>query len=111
MIDVYDVGAGRVARQPRRPFFAGIGSGRVDDGIVDGMKCDERGNIWVTGPGGIWVIDPSGEHLGVIQVPEATANLAWGGDDWHTFYVTASTGLYAIRTLVGPRREPYMTTR
>ena len=91
-----------------RMFFEGIGSGVVEGGLADGMKCDERGNVWVTGPRGIWVISAAGEHLGTVLVPEHTANLAWGGDDWHTLYVTASTSLYAIRTIVGPRREPYM---
>jgi gluconolactonase len=107
LIDVYDV-ARDGSLGSRRAFFAGIGSGRDDDGVVDGIKCDERGNVWVTGPGGIWVISPAGEQLGVIRVPEQTTNLAWGGDDWRTLFVTASTGLYAIGTLVGPRREPFM---
>lgn len=91
-----------------RMFFEDVGSGVVEDGVVDGMKCDELGNVWVTGPGGIWVISADGEHLGTILVPENTANLTWGGDDWHSLYVASSTSLYAIRTLVGPRGEPYM---
>ena len=61
-------------------FFEGVGSGVIEEGIPDGMKCDERGNIWVTGPGGIWVISAAGEHLGTILVPENTGNLTWGGD-------------------------------
>jgi gluconolactonase len=91
-----------------RLFFEGIGSGVIEEGIPDGMKCDERGNIWVTGPGGIWVISADGEHLGTIMVPENTGNLAWGGEDWHTLFIPSSTSLYSIRTIVGPRREPYM---
>jgi gluconolactonase len=91
-----------------RMFFEGIGSGVIEEGIPDGMKCDEHGNIWVTGPGGIWVISAAGEHLGTILVPENTGNLAWGGEDWHTLFVPSSTSLYSIRTIVGPRREPYM---
>ncbi len=106
-IDVYDVGAdGSLAN--RRSFFKGVGTGVIEEGIPDGMKCDERGNIWVTGPGGIWVISVQGELLGVIEVPENTGNLTWGGEDWHTLYIPSSTSLYTIRTLVGPRREPYM---
>jgi len=73
------------------------------------MKCDERGNIWVTGPGGVWVISAAGEHLGTILVPENTGNMTWGGDDWHTLFIPSSTSLYSIRTIVGPRREPYMS--
>jgi gluconolactonase len=91
-----------------RMFFEGVGTGEIEKGIPDGMKCDERGNIWVTGPGGIWVVSSSGEHLGVILVPENTGNLTWGDEDWHTLYIPSSTSLYTIRTIVGPRREPYM---
>ena len=91
-----------------RMFFEGVGSGVIEEGIPDGMKCDERGNIWVTGPGGIWVISAAGEHLGTILVPENTGNLTWGGEDWHTVYIPSSTSLYSIRTIVGPRHEPYM---
>ena len=106
-IKVFDVAADG-SLSGGRMFFEGIGTGEIEKGIPDGMKCDERGNIWVTGPGGVWVISPAGEHLGVIEVPENTGNLAWGGEDWHTLYIPSSTSLYAIRTLVGPNREPYM---
>ena len=106
-IDVYDADADGFLSNGRR-FFSGIGSGVIEEGIPDGMKCDERGNVWVTGPGGIWVISPDGEHLGTIRVPENTGNLAWGGEDWHTLYIPSSTSLYGIKTIVGPRREPYM---
>ncbi len=107
-IDVYDVGdAG--ALENRRRFFSGVGSGVIEEGIPDGMKCDERGNVWVTGPAGVWVIDADGELLGVVEVPENTGNMTWGGADWHTLYIPSSTSLYAIETLVGPRREPYMS--
>ena len=58
-IKVYDVNAdGTLANG--RMFFEGIGTGVIEEGIPDGMKCDERGNIWVTGPGGVWVITPDG---------------------------------------------------
>ncbi|HEY7731056.1 MAG TPA: SMP-30/gluconolactonase/LRE family protein [Gaiellaceae bacterium] len=107
-INVYDVDDDGSLANERR-FFSGIGSGVIEEGIPDGMKCDERGNIWVTGPGGIWVISAAGEHLGVIEVPENTGNLTWGGEDWHTLYIPSSTSLYSIRTIVGPRREPYMS--
>ena len=91
-----------------RVFAEGIGSGVIEEGIPDGMKCDEQGNIWVTGPGGIWIISAGGEHLGVIKVPENTGNLTWGGEDWRTVFIPSSTSLYTIRSKVGPRREPYM---
>jgi gluconolactonase len=106
-IDVWDVGAGGSLSGKRR-FFEGIGDGTIEKGIPDGMKCDERGNIWVTGPGGVWVISAAGEHLGVVEVPEGVGNLTWGGEDWHTLFLPSTTSLYTIRTTVGPRREPYM---
>jgi gluconolactonase len=106
-IDVYDVNEDGSLANERR-FFSGIGSGIIEEGIPDGMKCDERGNIWVTGPGGIWLISSAGEQLAVIEVPENTGNLTWGGEDWHTLFIPSSTSLYSIRTKVGPRREPYM---
>ena len=91
-----------------RMFFEGVGTGVIEEGIPDGMKCDERGNIWVTGPAGVWVISPAAEHLGTIEVPENVGNMTWGDADWHTLYIPSSTSLYSIRTKVGPRREPYM---
>jgi len=106
-IDVYDVNVDGSLSNQRR-FFSGVGDGVIENGIPDGMKCDERGNIWVTGPGGVWVIGAAGEHLGVIEVPENVGNLTWGGDDWHTLFMPSSTSLYTIRTKVGPHREPYM---
>ncbi len=67
-------------------------------GVPDGMKVDSEGNVYCTGPGpGIWVFNPAGEHLGIIEVPEKTANFAWGDSDWKTMYLCASTSLYRIR--------------
>jgi gluconolactonase len=92
-----------------RMFFEHIGSGVIEEGIPDGMKCDERGNIYVTGPGGIWVISPEAEHLGVIEVPENTGNLNWGGDDWKELYIPSTTSVYRIRMKVAGNRLSYMT--
>jgi gluconolactonase len=72
------------------------------------MKCDARGNVWVTGPGGVWIVSPEGEHLGTIELPEKAANLNWGADEWRTLFVTASSSVYRIETLVGAARAPYM---
>jgi gluconolactonase len=63
---------------------------------IDGMKIDERGNLYVSGPGGLWVISPEGKHLGTIIAPMHPHNLAWGDDDHQTLYLTAKTGLYRI---------------
>jgi gluconolactonase len=107
LIRVYDVGSDGTLSNGRL-FCDGIGSGVIEEGIPDGMKCDEEGNIWVTGPGGVWVIGPDGEHLGTVNIPENTGNLAWGGPDWKWLFVPSSTSLYRVQTKVGPRREPYM---
>jgi gluconolactonase len=77
-------------------------------GLVDGMKCDERGNIWVSGPEGVWVFSPEGEHLGVVEIPESVGNLTFGGPDWTWLFVPATTSLYRVQTKVAGRREPYM---
>jgi gluconolactonase len=106
LIRVYDVNQdGTIANG--RLFLDQIGSGVIEEGIPDGMKCDERGNIWVTGPGGLWVISPDGEHLGVIEVPENTGNLAWGGPDWKTLFIPSSTSVYRIETKVASAPLPY----
>ena len=87
-------------------FFEGIGSGVIEEGIPDGMKCDEHGNIWVTGPGGIWVISAAGERLGTILVPENTGNLTWGGEDWHTLFIPSTTSLYRFGRSLGRDASP-----
>jgi len=96
---------------------AGIGEGMEDDptlhdelhrsGAVDGMKSDERGNIWVTGPGGVWVIDPEARHLGVIEAPEVVGNLAWGGPDLRSLFLGTSTTLHVVPTRVAGARLPH----
>jgi gluconolactonase len=88
---------------------AGIGTASLEKmDLVDGMKLDERGNIWVTGPGGIWVIGADGEHLGSVDIPQPVGNLHWGGPDWSWMFVCASTGLYRFQTKTSARREPFM---
>jgi len=72
--------------------------GGKDDGVPDGMKVDKHGNIFVTGPRGIWVWDKAGHHLGTIVMPEQPANLNWGDADYGTLYITATTSVYRLRT-------------
>jgi gluconolactonase len=72
--------------------------GGKGDGVPDGMKLDRKGNLYVTGPGGIWVWSPQGQHLGTILMPEQPANLAWGGANLDTLYVTATTSVYKLQT-------------
>src|SRR5882672_4032881 len=72
--------------------------GGAHDGVPDGIKVDHDGNLFVTGPRGIWVWDPQGQHLGTIEMPEQPANLAWGDSDRTTLYITASHSLYRLPT-------------
>jgi gluconolactonase len=67
-------------------------------GSPDGMKVDIQGNVYCTGPGGVWVLDQEGTHLGTIIPPEQPANCAWGDDDLRSLYITARTSVYKIRT-------------
>jgi gluconolactonase len=93
-----------------RVFAEGIGTGDLEaGGLVDGMKCDERGNIWVTGPEGVWAFSPDGGHLGIVEIPESVGNIHWGGPDWSWLFVPATTSVYRVQTNVSGRREPFMT--
>jgi gluconolactonase len=70
--------------------------GGKHDGVPDGMKVDKSGNLFVTGPKGIWVWDANGNHLGTIAMPEQPANLTWGDQDYRTLYITATTSVYRL---------------
>jgi gluconolactonase len=72
----------------------------------DGMKVDQRGNLYVSGPGGVWVISPEGKYLGMIIGPEHPHNMAWGDDDGKALYMAAHTGLYRIRLKIPGIRPP-----
>ena len=93
-----------------RIFASGI-KDALKPGVPDGMKCDQEGNVWVTAPGGLWVYNPGGQLIGKVSIPELPANLAWGGEDWRTLFVCASTSVYAVDTKIGPRNEPFMRAR
>ena len=67
-------------------------------GVPDGMRVDAKGNVFVTGPLGVWVWDPEGHHLGTIVLPEQPANLAWGDADYGTLYFSAQTSVYRLKT-------------
>ena len=68
-----------------------------DKGVPDGMKVDPGGRLYVAGPGGVWIFDTDGKHVETIETPETPANLAWGGRDGKTLYVTAVTSVYKVR--------------
>lgn len=77
-----------------------------EPGGPDGLKVDAQGNVWATGPGGVWIFTPDGKHLGTIKPTEVPANLAWGGDG-KTLFMTAHTSVYRIRTNVRGKKAAY----
>ncbi len=92
-IRVYDVAADGTLTDGR---IFGEEPGGKGDGVPDGMKVDKNGNVFVTGPKGIWVWDPGGNHLGTILMPEQPANLNWGDKEYRTLYITATTSVYRL---------------
>jgi gluconolactonase len=96
-IRVYEVAADGSLSNGR---IFGEEPGGKGDGVPDGIKLDKNGNLFVTGPKGIWVWDASGHHLGTIVVPEQPANLTWGDKDYRTLYITATTSVYRLRMKV-----------
>src|SRR2546423_9511020 len=103
-IRVFDVGPSH-ALSNGRVFAEGIGDGDLaKGGLVDGMKADERGNVWVTGPAGVWVFSPGGEHLGVVEIPEGVGNLHWGGPERKWMFVPALASVCRSMTRRAGRR-------
>jgi gluconolactonase len=72
----------------------------------DGLKVDRQGNVYASGPGGLWIISPEGKHLGTIVGPEHPHNLAWGGEDHKTLYLAAQTGIYRLSVMVPGAGQP-----
>jgi len=105
----FDIGPdGRLTNA--RIFASGIKE-TARAGVPDGMKSDDKGNIFVTAPGGLWVYDFHGMKLGEIAVPEMAANLHWGDGDWGTLYICATSGLYSLRTKTTAKQEGFMQPR
>jgi len=107
-IRVFDVGPNH-SLSNGRVFAENIGDGDLaKGGLVDGMKLDEHGNVYVTGPDGVWVFGTDGEHLGTIEVPESVGNINWGEDGWRSLFIPASTSVYRVRMKVAGNRLGYM---
>jgi gluconolactonase len=94
-IRVYDVSSNGSLINGR---IFGAEPGGKHEGVPDGIKVDKNGNLFVTGPKGIWIWDAQGNHLGTIAMPEQPANLAWGDKDYRTLYITATTSVYRLET-------------
>jgi gluconolactonase len=102
-IRAFDVRAGGSLTEDR--VFADLSSAE-SEGAPDGMKVDEEGRVYCTGPGGLWVFDPSGRHLVTVPVPEVPSNCAWGGPDHRTMLITARTSVYSVRMKTPGTRVP-----
>jgi gluconolactonase len=75
-------------------------TGAPGEDAIDGIKVDRDGNLFVCGPGGVWIVSAAGEQLGLLRLPENPHNLAWGDQDARTLYITALTSVYRIRLIV-----------
>ena len=98
LIMVYDVLADGSLQNERT--FAELPAAEGEEGVPDGMKVDSEGNVYATGPGGLWVFAPDGTQLGRLRMPTVPANCAWGDADSRSLYLTARTELYRIRVSV-----------
>jgi gluconolactonase len=99
----YDVAADGTVSNGRVFFDV---TAEKEDGLPDGMKVDSMGNVYGSGPGGVWVFSAEGKHLGTIKPPETPANCNWG-DDGKSLYITARTGLYRIKLAVAGEKALY----
>jgi len=94
----------------RRRIFADMSSDEPD-GVPDGMKVDVEGRVYCTGPGGTWVFAADGRRLGIIRTPEIPANLAFGGPDLKTLFLTARTSIYTLRVTTPGQPHPWYRAR
>jgi gluconolactonase len=105
-LKVFDVNADGTLG-PSKLLVSGIGKGEPGAGNCDGMECDEHGNVWCTGPGGVWVMTADGEQIGVIETPEVAGSLCWGGgEEAHTLFICTSKTMHLVETKVGPAPLP-----
>jgi gluconolactonase len=72
-------------------------TGTPGEDALDGMKVDQRGNLYVSGPGALWILSPEGKRLGTVIMPKHPHNFAWGDEDGKTLYICARSGLYKMR--------------
>ncbi len=93
-----------------RSIFADLNDD-LGPGIPDGLKVDQAGRVYCTGPGGIWVIAPDGKRVGIIKWPEQAVNMAFGGPDMKTLFCCAHTSVYTLRVKVPGQPHPWYKVR
>ena len=93
-----------------RSIFADLNEDR-GPGIPDGVKVDSLGRVYCTGPGGIWVFQPDGARVGIIEWPEQAVNMAFGGPDMRTLFCCAHTSVYTLRVKVPGHAHPWYAKR
>ena len=94
----------------RRRIFADM-SADGTNGVPDGMKVDEAGRVFCTGTGGVWVFEPDGTRIGIIETPEVCANITFGGPDLRTLLLTATSSVYTVRVKVPGLPHPWYKVR
>lgn len=92
-IRVFDVNERGLLENGR--LFAELDVSR-GEGVADGLKVDAEGRVYCVGPAGVWVFEQDGSVIGLLEVPEITSNLTWGGKDGRTLYITATSSVYRI---------------
>jgi gluconolactonase len=107
-IHALDINA--AGKMVRRRIFADMNEGERP-GIPDGLKVDSQGNVYCTGPGGIWVFTPRGRRIGIIEFPEQAVNFAFGGPDLRTLFCCAHTSVYTLRTKIAGQPHPWYRVR
>jgi gluconolactonase len=80
-------------------LFIDLAKDATERGITDGLRVDTKGNLYETGPGGVWIISPEGKHLGTIRAPEQSTNIGFGDADRKSLYIAARTSIYKIRVI------------
>jgi gluconolactonase len=80
-------------------LFIDLAKDATERGITDGLRIDTKGNLYETGPGGVWIISPEGKHLGTIRAPEQSTNIGFGDADRKSLYIAARTSIYKIRVI------------
>lgn len=94
VVMAYDLAADATVSNPRLLIDLTAEPG---EDAIDGVKVDRHGNVYVSGPGGVWVVTADGRRLGMIRTPEHVHNMAWGDTDRRTLYLAARTDLYRLR--------------